>query len=114
MRGKYSPTVTAAYMKDQEWFRKLLATQGAYEADGTRSEYGSYDVDGFDSYGYNKDDVDRAGNKEHDYYMGYEDNDGNYHDVNWAYDNALDAYEPLISCMLCWSFDGVKPVCRKS
>lgn len=102
MRGKYSPTVTAAYMADQKWHEKLLATHGAFESDGTPSEYGSYDVDGFDSYGYNKHDVDRAGNEETEYYMGYEDEDGVYHDVNHAYDSALDE----------WKFDGVRPVRR--
>lgn len=44
MRGKYSPTVTAAYMKDQGWFRNFMDPHGFI-----------YDPEGFDSYGYNED-----------------------------------------------------------
>ena len=100
MRGKYSPTVTAAYMRDQDWHRKFRGTHGAFDADGARCEHGSYDVDGYDSYGYNKDDVDRAGNNENDYIPGFEDEHGDYHDQNDAYDYALSV----------WTFDGVRPV----
>lgn len=62
-----------------------------------------YDRDGFDSYGYDKDEVDRAGNPESDYFMGWYDEYDNYHDDNAAYDNALES----------WGFDGVRPVARK-
>lgn len=94
MRGKYSPTVTAAYMADQDWHRKFMATDGFL-----------YDPDGFDSYGYNEDNVDRAGNEESEYYPNdawfteWETN----HDYNIKYDSALSA----------WGFDGTKPVLRK-
>lgn len=93
MRGKYSPTVTRAYMKDQEWWTKY-----AY-AGVTGDEFVQYDPDGYDSYGYNKDDIDRAGNHEYDYMH----NDGDYdrdEDYNNAYYAASDD----------WGFDGVKPV----
>ena len=91
MRGKYSPTVSAAYMKDQDWWRKYTG-ENEYT-------YNQYDPEGFDSYGYDKNDVDRAGNHEFDYVH----NDGDYNrdeDYNNAYDQALDD----------WTFDGVKPV----
>ena len=86
MRGKYSPTVSKAYCVDKNWWVKY-------------SQGNSYDPDGYDQYGYNQDDVDRAGNQEHEYYH----NDASWDedlDYNNLYDNALDA----------WSFDGVKPV----
>ena len=88
MRGKYSPTVTAAYMKDRDWHRKYMAADGFM-----------YDPEGFDSYGYNEDNVDRAGNHEDD----YAENDGDYEydeDYNHAYDSISSA----------WGFDGTKPV----
>lgn len=90
MRGKYSPTVTAAYMADQEWFTKYTGAGGNWV---------HYDAEGFDSYGYNVNDVDRAGNWECSY---YENNAPDFvdDDYNWAYDAALAA----------WSFDGKKPV----
>lgn len=50
-------------------------------------------------YGYNKDDIDRAGNEEYQYYH----NDAPFEldlDYNNLYDDAL----------LSWTFDGVKPV----
>lgn len=93
MRGKYSPTVTCAYMRDQEWWTKY-----AY-AGKSDDEFVRYDPEGYDSYGYNKDDQDRAGNHEY----AYAHNDGDYdldQDYNNAYDIALDE----------WTFDGVKPV----
>ena len=93
MRGKYSPTVTRAYMVDQKWWAKY-AYVGV-----TGDEFVQYDPEGYDSYGYDKNDVDRAGNKEFDYVR----NDGDYdrdEDYNLAYDAALDE----------WGFDGVKPV----
>lgn len=93
MRGKYSPTVTAAYMADQSWHRKFMAVDGFM-----------YDPEGFDSYGYNEDDVDRAGNNECDYYPNDEISEGwQEEDFNWKYDSVLSA----------WGFDGSKPVMRK-
>ena len=96
MRGKYSPTVTAAYQADQNWHRKFcqLAPFGD-------TIYSPYDPEGYDSYGYNKDGTDRAGNQEYEYYR----NDGDYdldEDYNIRYDIAYDE----------WGFDGTKPVTR--
>lgn len=95
MRGKYSPTVTAAYMADQHWW-----TNYTYADKHNRERVCvQYDPEGYDSYGYNEDDVDRAGNQEHVY---YENNAPDFvdDDYNWAYDAALEE----------WGFDGTKPV----
>jgi hypothetical protein len=92
MRGKYSPTVNHAYFKDQEWWCKYARTDQP-------DVYVEYDPEGYDSYGYNADGMDRAGNHEHDYYH----NDGDYdldEDYNLAYETACDS----------WKFDGIKPV----
>lgn len=91
MRGKYSPTVTAAYMADQEWWVK-------YTKALMYTLHTQYDPEGYDSYGYNKDDIDRAGNNEYEYYHNDCSMDDN--DYNWKYDDALGQ----------WGFDGVKPV----
>lgn len=82
-RGKYSPTVTNAYTTDINWFARY--SQGQL-----------YDPEGYDSYGYNCDDIDRAGYNELDYIR---DDDAI---GNWAYDAVSHA----------WSFDGVKPVSK--
>ena len=92
MRGKYSPTVTAAYMADQNWHRNYMAPDGFL-----------YDPEGYDSYGYNEDNVDRAGNEECDYYPNDADPFYTDDDFNWKYDSALSA----------WGFDGTKPVCKE-
>ena len=84
MRGKYSPTVSQAYQTNQEWHQKLLPP----------GEY-TYDADGYDSYGYDKNDVDRAGNHEYEYYS----NDLG-EDCSLKYEDAYSA----------WGFDGVRPV----
>lgn len=64
--GKYSPTVSRAYQKNQNWW----AENGG---NTDKKDYESwYDNDGFDSYGYNKDDIDRAGNNESDYLCHYD------------------------------------------
>ena len=94
MRGKYSPTVSRAYMADQKWWTKY-----AY-AGVTGDEFVQYDPEGYDSYGYDKDDVDRAGNHESAYYHNDALDHGIDDDFNYAYDAA---YEE-------WTFDGVKPV----
>lgn len=96
MRGKYSPTVTAAYQKDQKWFINYCFH------DINSSEYAEYDPEGYDGYGYNKDNVDRAGNDEFDY-LHNDLLDEDFHtneDYNWRYESALGA----------WGFDGTKPV----
>ncbi len=93
MRGKYSPTVSRAYMKDQDWWYKYSGANLPSET------YVGHDPEGYDSYGYNKDNKDRAGNDEFDYIH----NDGDYdldEEYNFAYDRALDD----------WGFDGTKPV----
>lgn len=54
--GKYSPTVVAFYHTDQDWWNKHCENKGDL-----------YDRDGYDEYGYNADDVDRAGKHEDDY-----------------------------------------------
>lgn len=88
MRGKYSPTVSMAYIKDQEWWNNY-----SKQSEG----YAEFDPDGYDNYGYNKDGVDRAGYEEFEYYKSDE------FDSNWSYDQ----------CLEDWGFDGIKPVlCR--
>ena len=57
MQGKYSQTVSEAYRADQEWFVK-----------NCHEENDIYDKDGYDSYGYNENNIDRAGNPESHYY----------------------------------------------
>lgn len=52
--GKYSPTVTSSYMRDQSWHKR-------------HCEDSWFDHEGFDSYGYGPDDLDRAGHSEMDY-----------------------------------------------
>lgn len=66
--GKYSPTVSAAYGKDQSWHDR----NGGDDAKNWADPYDGrdYDKDGYDSYGYNCDDIDRAGNHEDDYLQG--------------------------------------------
>ena len=92
MRGKYSPTVSTAYMKDQEWWSR-------YAAENVKAG-NYYDPDGFDSYGYDVNDVDRAGNHESTYYCDDVDDYDNSLGSNWRYDQAL----------FDWTFDGVRPV----
>jgi len=94
MRGKYSPTVSVAYMRDQEWWLKYAGTDQP-------DVYVGYDPEGFDRYGCDKNDVDRAGNHEHDYYHNDAGYDGD-EDYNLKYDAASDA----------WGFDGVRPCLR--
>ena len=70
--GKYSPTVSQAYQKSQNW----------WEQNGGNQENLFYDKEGFDSYGYNSKGVDRAGYTEEDYMFGYimtEENEPYYH-----------------------------------
>lgn len=60
--GKYSPTVSYSYSKDKEWFKK----NGGGFGNG-KDPQSDFDNDGFDSYGYDKNEVDRAGNEESSY-----------------------------------------------
>ena len=88
--GKYSPTVSAAYARDQKWHDKLC---GPLEW---------YDDEGYDSYGYHKDtDKDRAGYTENEYLGGGEWIDDEYRHP--LYENVMDE----------WTYDGVRPVRRK-
>ena len=81
MRGKYSPTVSKAYQHNREWFVNY-------------SKGEIYDPEGYDSYGYDKNDIDRAGNEEWQYYS------DDYCCGNYKYDAAYN----------WWRFDGEKPV----
>lgn len=87
MRGKYSPTVSKAYQADQDWWRKYTGED--------EHTYSQYDPEGYDSYGYDKDDRDRAGNYEYEYYS-----DDLEDGTNFKYNHALDT----------WTFDGQRPV----
>lgn len=61
--GKYSPTVSNTYSKDQEWFEK----NGGGFGNGLIPD-SQYDNQGYDSYGYSGyTDRDRAGYTESDY-----------------------------------------------
>jgi hypothetical protein len=90
MRGKYSPTVSAAYHADNNWWRKFAQSKAS-----STDEYHHYDPDGYDSYGYDINDRDRAGNFEYEYYE-----TDPVSDDNELYEQAL----------LTWKFNGVKPV----
>lgn len=60
--GKYSPTVSTSYSKDQDWYEK----NGGGYGNGKNPD-ADYDDDGYDSYGYNAEGYDRAGNTESHY-----------------------------------------------
>lgn len=89
-RGKYSPTVTAAYSASRQWWESYALTG---QPNNGRA-YVPFDPEGYDSYGYNEQGYDRAGNHENDYLA---NTDG---DSNFAYDQALRD----------WRFDGIKPI----
>jgi hypothetical protein len=95
-RGKYSPTVSAAYVRDRSWWTKYA------HAGVTGDEFVQYDPEGYDSYGYDRDDVDRAGNAELEYLRNDAQGSGldAGYDFNFLYDDAIGH----------WGFDGVKPV----
>lgn len=63
---KYSPTVNTSYSKDQEWFEK----NGGGFGNGKNPD-SQLDDDGFDSYGYNDQNIDRAGISENQYMSSY-------------------------------------------
>lgn len=90
MRGKYSPTVSAAYQATQTWFKEYS------DFDNKPDAWSIYDPEGFDMYGYDENEVDRAGNQEHVYYESDEFGE------NWFYNQAL----------ATWGFDGTKPVLK--
>lgn len=93
MRGKYSPTVTAAYRKDKKWFKKYS------DFDNQPDAWSIYDPEGFDMYGYDENEIDRAGNHECVYYTNDAPLESDV-EYNCKYEAALDA----------WGFDGTKPV----
>jgi len=66
--GKYSPTVSAAYHKDQDWWKRNGGENPANISikKGEHALY-FYDRDGYDSYGYNVAGIDRAGHTECEY-----------------------------------------------
>jgi hypothetical protein len=98
MRGKYSQTVTTAYMVNQKWWDNYSG------ANLPSDKFVLYDPDGYDSYGYDVNDMDRAGNFENDYAhndaLDYESTSDD--DYNYRYDSAY----------ADWGFDGTKPVRR--
>jgi hypothetical protein len=78
--AKYSPTVVGWYNKKiKDWWEK-----NGGNADGPNF---LYDKDGYDSYGYNEQGVDRAGKTDHDYESSDEFYDGSqvYEDVMFDY-----------------------------
>ena len=88
--GKYSPTVTVAYLRDQEWHSRL------------QTEMDWYDDEGYDNYGYHRDTkLDRAGHTENDYLSCGEWIEEEY--CYPLYDNILNQ----------WAYDGTRPVKRK-
>ncbi len=78
--GKYSPTVTNSYKIDQDWWER----NGGGYGNGKYPEL-DYDDDGFDSYGYSDNEVDRAGLTEYEYL----DSDDGYYDI---YDRVSDEW----------------------
>ncbi|ASV44365.1 hypothetical protein PBI_SCTP2_350 [Salicola phage SCTP-2] len=67
MLGKYSPTISGWYSKDQNWFEK---NGGGF--DNGYNPNSDLDNDGYDSYGYTSsdsfEDYDREGFYERDYW----------------------------------------------
>lgn len=78
--GKYSPTVSTSYRKDQAWYEK----NGGGFGNGKNPD-SDYDDDGYDAYGYNADDRDRAGHHENDYTASFQwDGDSEYYPLHEA------------------------------
>jgi hypothetical protein len=77
--GKYSPTVSASYAKDQDWFERHCLP----------GEW--YDIEGYDCYGYNTNGIDRAGYREDDYLLSEWVDDvycySLYEKINYKYHN---------------------------
>ena len=71
--GKYSPTVSSSYAADQNWWEK---NGGGY--DNGIDPNSDNDDDGYDRYGYDANDTDRAGHQENDYLLNYSEYDGQY------------------------------------
>lgn len=92
MRGKYSPTVSAAYANDQHWFERYCGGSWLYR-----------DPEGYDSYGYDVDGIDRAGNRETAYALG-----------SWVGTEYVDENELYTQTLEDWWFDGTKPARREN
>jgi hypothetical protein len=75
--GKYSPTVSYAYSVDKDWWEK----------NGGGTVDVNFDKDGYDSYGYDQFDRDRAGNYEDEYLF-----DGEWIDGELVYKLYQDTY----------------------
>ncbi len=63
--GKYSPTVSDAYYKDQDWWERNGGEDPANQDRGYEVYF--FDRDGYDSYGYNVEGLDRAAVSEDQY-----------------------------------------------
>lgn len=77
IRGKYSPTVSIAYSMSQDWWKKFAGDN-------------DYDPEGYNSYGYNKYDRDRAGLREDEYFAVPLDEDvdeDNYRDIDETFED---------------------------
>lgn len=64
--GKYSPTVSSSYAADQNWWEK----NGGGYGNGIDPNSDN-DDDGYDRYGYDANDTDRAGHQENHYLVSY-------------------------------------------
>ncbi len=93
--GKYSPTVSAAYANDQKWWNRNGGEDPAkVDAPPTKHFYDDYffDNDGYDSYGYNVEAIDRAGYTE-DEYLGVSEWDQETEEYNHTlYDMVYDQW----------------------
>jgi hypothetical protein len=68
--GKYSPTVSASYARDQQWWKRHNTDPQSWNDD-----------EGYDSYGYSEGGTgpDRAGYTEDQYASGEDDGCGGWH-----------------------------------
>lgn len=90
-RGDYSPTVRAAYRINPYWH------QGVVDENGMESRF---DVDGYDMYGYDASDIDRAGFSASEYDMNSIDFDDCSFEYNADFDREFGS----------WAFDGIRPI----
>jgi hypothetical protein len=96
--GKYSPTVTKAYMEDSYWFDKYCEESGDH-----------HDIEGYDRYGYNTKGVDRAGHTEDEYLSAYIDSIRNGDDENPDEDNSTPIYHLAEQVHDKWTFKLGRP-----
>jgi hypothetical protein len=89
--GKYSPTVSASYANDRDWWTK---NGGGYDNGIDPTSYG--DDQGYDSYGYHMvTELDRAEYSEDEYLSGSTDIDG-YFIGHLSYEMIADAWRNII------------------